>query len=399
MIGQIPNIPGGGTWTYNDFSPDLGFPGSTMNNLIQADLVGYNSPPPAGFLPVCLHLSSIWGFVDNVMYFSAGGGVVNMQGGWEAFPPTNYITFQSTGKVGWGTGSGLYAILNDSLQLIAGTSAPFSVSKVVNIGIQSSKCFALNGQSPFLFTSDRQLIAIDPSAGIAVDGFPIADILAAAPFDPLTSYVTWHVDGTDQRLFVSDGASGYYSMLNNIAPEPPAAVWSPKRAIVGGCSAIKSVETSPGNYKLLVGPASNGPILFRDITSANDNGSTYPAWAVLGSNVLGHPGQIAEVGFLHLEAARVGTTPGVSVLMEEIYGRPGAPPFDALTRVEHDPPRLPRTITLFSNRYYMTQAETPAWCRHLQMKISFTAEDVLSEVYSFTVFGAIHLERAGTGTG
>jgi hypothetical protein len=404
LIAQIPNVPTAqGPWTYNDYSPDQGSPGSTMNNLLSADLIGYNSPPPDGFIPICLHLSSIWGFVDNVLYFSAGGDVTNMKGGWEAFPAGNNLSFQSTGHVGWGTNSGLYVILEDSIQLIAGTAPPFSPSRVVGIGIRSPNCFTLNGQSPFLFTSDRQVIGIDPSAGCTVDGFPIANLLAVAPFDPSTSYLTWHVDGTDQRLFIGDGAKaasgsqGYYNMINSITPEPPAAVWSPKRVIAAGCGCIKSVETYAGKYQMLVAPATSGPILYRDITKATDNGAKYAAWAIVGSNVLAHPGQIAEIGFIHLEAVRTGGVPKVAVLVGEVSGWPGCPPFDDLGKVVHDPPRLPESKSLHSNRYYMTQTGKPAWCRHLQIKIAFAIEDAMNEVLSFTAYGAIHLERSESG--
>ena len=399
LIGSVPNTGvAGGTWTFDDLSPDQGQPGSTMNNLLQADLVGENSAPPEGFVPICLHLSSIWGFVGSTLYYSFGGDVNNLIGGFEAFPPLNYIQFQSIGVVGWGTNNGLYVILNDSIQLVAGTSAPFSPSKVVPIGILSPNCFTLNGQSPYLYTADRQILGVDPSAGVAVDGFPIGDILGDAPFDPTTAYISWHVSGTDQRLFAGDGSTGYYNMLNSIAPESPSAVWSPRRVIADGCSAVKSVEVTPGDYKLLVGPKGSGKILYRDTTTALDNGTPYPAWAIVGSNVLCHPGQLAELGFIHMDSARIGQAPLISVLLDEVYGYPNAPDFDPLSRWGHDPPRLPASRSMYSNRHYLSQTGKPAWCRHVQLKITFANENALSEVLSFTIFGAIHVERVETGS-
>ena len=397
LIGSIQNTGVVGTWTYSDFSADLGSPGSTMNNLIQADLVGVNSAPPAGFVPVCFHLSSIWGYVNNTLYYSYGGDVVDQLGGFEAFPPGNFIQFQSNGVVAWSTSSGMYTLLNDSLQLIYGTSAPFQVTEVVHIGILSPNCFTLNGQSPYIYTSDRQIVGIDPSGGITVDGFPIGDILGAAPFSPTTAYLTWYVNGTDQRLFASDGSTGYYNMLNSISPELPASVWSPRRVITGGCSAVKAVEVSAGIWKVLVGPQTSGPILYRNTASALDNEEAYPAWVIVGSNVLCHPGQVAEIGFIHVDSIRTGTAPVVSVLLDEISGYPGAPPFDALTKWTTDPPRLPRSQSLYSNRHYMGQTGKPAWCRHLQLQITFATENALSEVLSFTMFGAIHIERSEAG--
>ena len=397
LIGQIQNSGQSQIFTYNDFSPDQGQPGSTMNNAIEADLTGVNSAPPTGFVPVALHLSAIWGFVDNILYRSYGGDVVDMMGGWEAFPPVNYIAFQSAGQVGWSTNYGLYVILTDSIQLIAGTSAPFSPSQIAAIGILSPNCFSLNGQCPFLYTADRQVVSIDPSAGVAVDGFAIANLLAVSPFSPTTAYLTWYVNGTDQRLFCSDGSTGYYNMLSSIPPEPSSAVWSPKRVIAGGCSAVKAIETSPGTYQLLVGPASSGNILYRDITSAEDNGSTYPAWAIVGSNVLCHAGQIAEIGFIHVEAVRVGAVPQVAILLNEVAGWPGAPPFQTLPKYEHDPPRLAESGSIYSNRHYVNQTRKPAWCRHLMLRFTFAQENQLNELLSFTIFGCLRVERTEAG--
>lgn len=320
-----------------------------------------------------------------------------MQGGFEAFPGSQTVSFQSKGQVAWGTGGGLYAILSDSVQLVAGASAPFSVSKVLDIGILSPNCFSLNGQNPFLFTSDRQIVGLDPTAGVTVEGFPIANILATAPFDPETTYITWHVNGTDQRLVCGDGSTGYYTMMNNIAPEPPSAVWSTKRQIVGGCSAIKSVETFPGIFQMLVGPSSSGPILYRDINSAQDNGTNYASWAIIGSNVLAHPGQIAEIGFLHLDAKRNGSIPVLGVLIGEIYGFPGCPPISNLTKVVNDPPRQPEVKSSYTKRYYLSQTGEPAWCRHMQVLVSFGTENALNELMSLTIFGAIHLEEKSMG--
>jgi len=146
---------------------------------------------------------------------------------------------------------------------------------------------------------------------------------------------------------------------------------------------------------LLVGPSSNqGPILFRDPTVSQDNGVSYPAWAVLGSNVLAHPGQIAEVGFIHLDAVRTGTAPKVGVLFGEIYKWSGCPQFDFLSKIVHDPPRLPESKTIYSNRYYTVQSKKPAWCRHMQIQISFGNDSALNELLSLTIFGAVHIERA-----
>ncbi len=397
FIASIPNNGTTSTWIYNDLSGDQGAIGSTQNLSLPADLVSYNAPPPSGFVPVAFHLNSIWGFVKETLYYGAGGDVVDMQGGFESFPAVNYINFQSDGVVGWSTSNGLYLFLVDSLQLVAGAAAPFGVSKIADIGMLSPNCFSLNGQCPYLLTADHQLIGIDPSAGISVDGQPIADLLMK--FDPSASYVTYYVNGTDQRLIVGDGTGSYYTMTSSIAPENPVPVWSTQRQIAAGISAIKSVETSPGVYQMLVGPkkGTTGPILYRDVKATDDVGAVYDSWCIVGSNVLCHPGQLAEIGFIHCEALRVGVTPQISVLLNEIYGYPGCPEFLDLGKYEKDPPKLPESGSLFSNRYYLVQTGKPSWCRNMMIKISFGKTSTANELLSMTIFGALHAEKTEGG--
>jgi hypothetical protein len=149
---------------------------------------------------------------------------------------------------------------------------------------------------------------------------------------------------------------------------------------------------------MLVGPpAAGGPILYRDTTSATDNGATYSAWAIVGSNVLAHHGQIAEIGFISAVAIRTGSVPQVAVLLDEVSGYPNCPPFDTLPRVENDPPKLPESKSLFSKRYYMSQTDNAAWCHHMQVRFTFANENALNELLAFTIFGAIHNEKTEAG--
>lgn len=392
LIAQIPNPVGGGAWSYADFSPDFGDPGSTMNNLIQGDTTLQNAPPPAGFLPMAFHLNAIFGFVGDILYYNFGPQV-NQIGGYEAFPPLNFVQFSAKGVACESTNFGLYAYLADRIELLGGSAAPFAPTKVSDIGLLSPNALSLNGTSPFVLTSDLQVATGDPTAGFNTIGFPIGDKIAA--LSPVTSYVAWHNAGTDSRLFVSDGSTGYYNAILTPAPESGAVVWSTKRNIVGGCSAIKSVETSPGNHTLLVGPPSGtGPVLKRDLTTWQDNGQSYACNVILGANVLAHPGQIAEMGFIAYDSVKTGTAPTVSVLLNEISGFSGAPSFDSLTTVEPDPPKLAASSTLYSNRAYFTQTGHPAWCRFFMLQFSFPSENFGAELLSSTIYGAIRHERS-----
>lgn len=382
-----------GTWVYDDYSPDFGSTGSTMNNLLSADLVGLNSPPPDGFIPLAYHLGAIWGIVNNTIYYSAGPLQDNGFGGNEAFPPSQFIAFESEVTNLWSTNFGLYSFLVDSINLIAGTGSPFAISNVANdIGLKHRNCFSLNGQTPFVLTSDGQVCIVDPNTGAATIGFPIGDQLAT--FNPQTSYVTWHVYGTDQKLFVSDGSTGWYSMLGSMAPESGQA-WDTKTNIVGGCSAVKSVETSPGVHQLLVGPASSGQILYRDVTTNADNGTAYTANVIFGAAVLAAHSEMAEIGFVAADLRKsTGTlVPTVSVLTDEIQGWTGAPSFTTLTNVVNDPPKLAASSSVWAKRWYMTSSGSPCFCRFFMLQFGWSAVNSPDQLLSMTLYGRIHKER------
>jgi hypothetical protein len=102
-----------------------------------------------------------------------------------------------------------------------------------------------------LLTSDGQFLAITTDGGVSELGFPIGDLLEK--FNPATAYVSWHVDGSkDKAIYVSDGTTGWYRCNPTSTPET-GLVWSPFAAITGGCSAVQSIEVSPGVHRLLVG--------------------------------------------------------------------------------------------------------------------------------------------------
>jgi hypothetical protein len=259
-------------------------------------------------------------------------------------------------------------------------------------------------------------------------------------FDPASAFLAWHISGSDDKaLFVADGSTGWYRL--NPTPAPEAGMtWSPKANIANGCKAVQSVETSPGVHKLLLSPAAPdpnsfplwdvdtfyftgnnvhylgvaytalqnsvgvvpgspgaavfwsvdvpvGPILYRDLNASTDNNNTYTAFATIGSIVLTQPGKIAEVMFITCESLAVGTRPTVNVLLGEISGT-----FETVPRSSADPPQLPQSTTIFADRHYLSETQEPAWCRHMQLQFSWTAENAANELLSYTIFGAPHVE-------
>lgn len=142
-----------------------------------------------------------------------------------------------------------------------------------------------------------------------------------------------------------------------------------------------------------------GRVLFRDLSVFADNSIAYPANFTMGNVTLAYPGQIAEIDFITCDYNLIGTSPVLSVLLDEING-----PFQNISGYVHsDPPSLYGTtlspLTLYANRYDFQQTVSggppqPTFCRHLQIEIDYGITDVVkNEIFSMTIFGAYFTER------
>jgi hypothetical protein len=189
------------------------------------------------------------------------------------------------------------------IYIIAGqgtAASPIQATQIylAGIGLGNYDALDIDGSIIGFYTTDRQFIILDPSAGTVTAGFPIGNVLAlqnglaGTNWNPSTVNVAVYVNGEDHAFYVSDAATGWYRLMPTPAPET-GYTWSPYASLVGGCSAVCAIETSPGQHQLLIGPATSGPILTRDITAFTDNGVSYEANAVIGSAVLAQPGQVA----------------------------------------------------------------------------------------------------------
>jgi hypothetical protein len=269
---------------------------------------------------------------------------------------------------------------------------------------------------PHIFSSDHQLIGIEPGQGVTRVGHPIGDLLTA--FNPANVYLVYHSYGDlDHALYIADGSTQWYRCDTNLAPDSQSVgpVWSPKTTVSGGIGAIASIETSPGLRQLLISPTSAGFILTRDSTysifsdkgaiGTGSGGSAYESYFTVGNIVLATAGQMAEMGFICGDFIQTGSQPSVSVLFDELSATNGAA-FESISgsRVS-DPPKLygptATPATMWSNRYYFSQTTTgntgnvpsPAWCKHFQMKVDFGSSDtVQNEMLAFTVWGALWTE-------
>lgn len=384
LMDEIPNPPAGQTWIYVDGNID-----QNLSTTTQAQIALSNNPPPVGIIALAYSLRRIWGADGNTVYFSAGPDTLNGNGN-SCFPPANNFIFPSKVTRLWPCSIGLIVFTVSDAYIIQGTgtaSDPFFPNTYLEgIGLLNYDAFTVNGSTPYMMTNANKLISLDPGAGMVEIGFPIGDQFDSL-YDPSSSYVTWHEGSSgDTALFAADGSDGWFRLSPTTAPEN-GFVWSPRALLA--CQAVQSLETTPGNVDLLIGPGSTpGPILKRDRSVNTDNTATFVPFADIGSVTLAQPGQVAEIAFFTCVSRKVGKRPVLGLLLGEISGT-----FQNIYRTRQDPPLLPPSKTLYNDRYSTSQNQTPTFCHHFQLRIKWSAEDAANELLSYTIFGAVHNER------
>lgn len=417
FLADILNPGPGLIWTYADSLLD-----TDLVAQIPAPIAHSNDRPPVGMTAPVYHMGRVWAIVDSIVINSGGPDTISGSGN-SAFPPLNTFPLPERALR-------LYACVtnNGPALLILGTTnvyaifgsgtanSPFQtpVIYMAGVGILNYDAVDVVGSTYHLLSSKKKMVSLDPSAGYVEEGFPIGDQFAnvttgagaaavGALYDPSTAYVTWHEESSsDTAVYVSDGAVGWFRFSPVTSPET-GYVWSPRAAIVGGASAIQSVETSPGITQLLIGPPTGGgPIRFRDDAVnadwSKDPGSgvwgytSYPSWDVKGSIVLCNSGELAEIAHIALQSAAVGSKPKVALLLGEIKATTLSP-FEPLEITSTDPPDLDPSVTLYSDRYSALQNGVCPKCMHFQLKVDFGTQNFPDELLSFSVYGAKHSER------
>ena len=368
----------------------------------QAAVVLENTPPPTGATDPVLYLGLVWVHVGNVVYFTRVTSAV-VGNTYEDFPPANVFAFPETVIRKIPINAGLLVFTTSNIYIILGqntsSSVLYSSPFLASYGILSWNALWIDGSIIYFFTADHRLIRLDPSSGVEDMGFPIGNLLASV--DPASAYVTYHSStSNDTGLYLGDGSTGWYRCNPNQAPDGAITgpVWSPKANIAGGCKALVAMEPILGTHQLMMGGTStNEPVLVRDssYSTFTDNGTAYAANFTIGSIVLAQPGQAAIMRFLTAEFVKTGTSPTVSVLLNEISGT-----FENISGyIVNDPPYLAAPSSLISNRYYFKQtvaggAPDPAICRHLQIEVDYGSTDtVQNEILSMTINGAHYAER------
>jgi hypothetical protein len=167
-------------------------------------------------------------------------------------------------------------------------------------------------------------------------------------------------------------------------------VWSPRALIAGGggLKAIASLEIQPGLRGLLLGPFQQGsPILIRDTSTNQDNGASYAAFANIGIITLAQPGTLVGVEFVVTEEVKI---PGASPLTVGVNSDELVAPYINLRNVVKDPPNLPPSNTLLSQRFWAAQdANTILPCRYFAEQINWPAENFPNELLTNTIYGRL----------
>ena len=121
------------------------------------------------------HLGSIWGAVGNFVYPSNGpGSTGNGNTGWN---PDNFFEFPSSVIRTWPTTNGLIVFTLSDIYVIQGTtiSTCFSTPFLVGTGLGNYDGFTVKGAIPFFYTTDNQVLTLDPSSGMNEVGVAIGD--------------------------------------------------------------------------------------------------------------------------------------------------------------------------------------------------------------------------------
>jgi hypothetical protein len=390
---------------YVDIVPD-----SELNNLVEGAQAGENTPPAVGAKNLTYHLSRIWYSIGDTVYYTTGP-LAPVGNGTDGTAPSNFAQCSSQIRRLVPTAIGMLVFTVSDVYIIAGNGTATNpilpaIPYLTGVGLANHNALDINGGLIGFFTTDKQFVIFDPSAGLSYVGFNIGDQFRLNNGKPGTAwntasvYVTWYINGEDAAWYVADGVNGWYRLIATPAPEQGSVAWSPFATIAGGAGAIKSVETSPGVHNLLVGQTtSTSNILARSIDATTDNGSTgsngtgYAAYGVIGSIVLAQPGQIAKIAFIATDSVNVGSPLILGVIIDEAlpYFKGS---FDILKTWVTDPPNLPQSTSILSQRFYLAEnLEDTAYCKHLQILFQWPPEAAQNELQTLTIFGAYEVEQ------
>jgi hypothetical protein len=382
----------GSTFQYTDDVSD-----ADLNTDIFAPIADLNSLPPAGLKNMDFFAGRMWASVGNLLYYSTGPDNAQLLGveqngvAAESWIGDNVVPFNSYITRIFGTSGGLLVATVTDLWFVTGQNllqGGFNPQKIlIGHGLRSYNALGVDGSTLYIYTSDREMLSLNPQSGSVEVGYPVGDTFELT-YSPINAYLVRHVSGSrDNAVYFADGSSSWYRLNPNqqgasIAGEA-TPVWSPQAnftSTIGGIAAIASIETAAGVTQLLVGlPPLNasgiaqaGPVLVRSLSTFSDNGVPFNWTATVGSIMLATPGKVAETESVTTEMNNSGINGAystqclVSVLLDEIAGSP-----ENLPNSVNDPPApLAPTVSVLGQRFYLNQADDCPVCRHIQITVS-----------------------------
>jgi hypothetical protein len=406
---EIANSPFANTTaTIQDTTPDL-----SLQVTSQAEINLGNTPPPAGLVNLEYFAGRMWGSTNNLLWASTGPETIS-----GTAPNSNWnplfqwvipgvIVRNVTGP------NGMLVFTQDDCYIVRGTDITnYTVNEFVkDFGIRSYNAVDTDGTNLYVFTSDRQFICVSASGANDL-GLPIGDQLLNV--NPNTVYVRVNRYGLDSIVRILDTVNNvYYDYnLNQQCWNLPGILQMP------ACSAMGSIEVTPGVWRLLLCSTSSGvsQLAYRDINNFQDLGTSYAPKAVFGSIQLADPGSLAKFGALGglvMEYTNAGTVPTLSVLLNDMgatlsnaIGSQITGSFTSLSVAKNPfnwPPTLgAQAIAYRSLGYYLMYGvskggSNSGFVRHMQFQLSAPAENKATELIGFGIFGDLKQESESAG--
>lgn len=391
-VASIANNPAGGTFTYNDNVPDANLTtsivvplGSTLLNDPPPGQTGTHSPSTDAISQIEWWNGRFWGVSGNKVYFTAGPDVTNGDP-YACWPPANVFTFPGPVQKITGTSAGVMLVwLADAVKIIAGgpqTTTYYNDDLLDEFGVSSPNCVSKDGDTIRAYTTSGQVFELTVSNKTEIS-VQIGDVVQQFPSP--ASYLTMHRQGLDNGLFLGDGATNMLRYGLNVQ------AWSPLYKPVGGIGALRSIETSTGVYTLCAArPGAFGGssfILGRSLGTFQDDGQPYSnCFVTIGNIVLSQPlEELVPVYRIAGYFAKGGQSPSLYVLPNEISSTTGPGFAQVLNPVPEPAIGASASQTLLAlewNLYETPTLQTSLYMHHLQIRISFPAEN-----FGSTIFG------------
>ncbi len=388
------------TTTIQDTTPD-----TSLQVTSQAEINLGNTPPPVGLTNMEWFAGRMWGSLANILFASTGPETLSGQAPNSNWNPQFQYVLPGGAIVRNVAGpNGMLVFTFDDCFIVRGTDITnYTVNEFVkDFGVRTYNAVDTDGTNLYVFTSDRQFILVSASGAQDI-GLPIGDQLLNV--DPSKVYVKVNRYGLDAIVRILDTVNNisYDYNLNQQCWNLPGILQ------LQACSAVGSVESSPGVWWLVMGYTRSGTsaLAYRDLTTFQDVGISYQPNAVFGSIQLADPGTLAKFGAcggFAMQYTNAGTVPTLSILPNDIgctmtnaVGSQITGTFTNLSLGTNPfpiPPTLGNKPTGYRNLgyYYLLAKGLSAFVQNLQFKLSAPAENTATELIGFGIYGDMKQE-------